>query len=823
MKDNWQRFLIVLLATGLILGGFGTVYAQEKEKAEFTLEEIIVTAERRETTAQDTPVAITAWSASALDEDSINGNLDLQMRMPSTTFTANKIIIRGVGREMNQIGLDPGVAIYVDGIYNSEQYPIGDTFDVERIEAMRGPQGTLFGKNTVGGAINVVMKRPTPEFEGQVKVRIGTYGWRAFSGVVSGPIYKDKLMGRIIGRHWAYGGDRKNVWNNDYVGGGSNYAGEVRLLYKPTDRFEIYGSWNMGELYYDTGMDRNPDPWKTTGMLYTTATTTVPNTDFNRDPNIVNPGIDNPWHIYRNPADHDKSLTDSNGMAGSTITTFNATDNVTFKHLQEYRQWDWQGTYSWATDPDPNGYQMFNHIPMEVYGWSQELQVIYGSADSPVSFVGGLYYYFMHEYQGYSLPVINLGIASNPVDGTIPASLFVPGVYPVDYIPVIRSGYPSIWNYDVWNETTSKAVYGQVDYQLTDAWNLTLGLRYVEDDKNGWESRDQYYQVSAAQGGPIWDWMNYWYLAPTDPAAWWRPPQTDAWAYRFGMPQIDHYEGFRDIEFTEWIGKVGMDYQPSSDTLIFAKVSKGYKAGGFPLGTTQDDPVDSEVLWAYEAGWKQLWMDARFNTNLSAYYYDYENLQVARDLYNPATGYSISKIENAKGAEIWGIELESKGYVMDNFLVTLTYSYLHSEYLDFLSIDTTFPNNPEADPVTGEIQCEGNPLNRAPEHKFAISGNYTIPSNIGDFSLYVIHYWQDETSYRPFGDDFSIAKPWAKTDARIMWHTPDYKWRVGLDFSNIFNQPGVQDIAVDGVDPLHYRSFAIIGPFGVSIEISHYF
>ena len=130
-------------------------------------------------------------------------------------------------------------------------------------------------------------------------------------------------------------------------------------------------------------------------------------------------------------------------------------------------------------------------------------------------------------------------------------------------------------------------------------------------------------------------------------------------------------------------------------------------------------------------------------------------------------------------------------------------------------------------PVTGEQQTAGNTLNRAPEHKFTISGTYTIPTHIGDFSLYAIYYWQDEAYYRPFEDEYSRAKPWDRTDARIMYHTPDYKWRVALEFNNIFNQPGIMDVTVDGLDDgvndYSRRHWEIIDPFTWGLEVSYHF
>jgi len=265
-------------------------------------------------------------------------------------------------------------------------------------------------------------------------------------------------------------------------------------------------------------------------------------------------------------------------------------------------------------------------------------------------------------------------------------------------------------------------------------------------------------------------------------------------------------------------------YLPRTYTLFFAKLSKGYKAGGFPLGSFQEEPFDPEYLWAYEAGWKQLWMDRRFNTNLAAYYYDYKDFQVVLSEQDPVSLRTASKVRNADGATNWGIELEAKGYATENLLVEFMYSYMNTEYKAFSQLDTSYPDK-------GIQNLEGKELNRAPKHKFAVSGTYTIPTNIGDFVLYASHYWQDEAYYRPFNLEIDKSKAWAKTDARIMYFTPDRKWRVALEASNIFNQPGIQDVTVAGqawtdedTGEYHdyvYRSHYIIAPLQVSLEVSY--
>ena len=248
MKRFWLCLFTVCIGTGLILGGFASVFAQEKEKAVFTLDEIIVSAERVEANAQDTPIAVTAFDSTMLDAQGIDHIFDLQMRMPSTTITGNKVYIRGIGTEQNNLGIDPGVGIYVDGFYSSTGGGwLGDSFDVERFEFVRGPQSTLLGRNTIGGAILITHKKPTEEFEGQIKWKslyIGeTLGWGAYLAV-SGPLTKNKkLLGRIRARSWRdwfWGGYGENQYDGVEYGGFNGSDIDLHMTYKPTDKLKVW-------------------------------------------------------------------------------------------------------------------------------------------------------------------------------------------------------------------------------------------------------------------------------------------------------------------------------------------------------------------------------------------------------------------------------------------------------------------------------------------------------------------------------------------------------------------------------------------------------
>ncbi len=234
----------VLLSTG------NTVEAADSERR---IEEIIVTAERREASIQDTSISITAFTAEFLDDFGIRNQEDLQNFIPATTIQPYDATIRGVGRNFRALGGDPGVAAYMNGVYSEDFLTVtAATFwDVERIEVLRGPQGTLYGRNAVGGAVNILYKQPTQEFDYAVKAIGGTYGTVEYYGMVNGPLIEDVLSGRF---NFSVR-DRDGVI--DEIGPGDDLDGlgtenlAVQLQFTPTDNLVFDVRYN------EMSIDRN--------------------------------------------------------------------------------------------------------------------------------------------------------------------------------------------------------------------------------------------------------------------------------------------------------------------------------------------------------------------------------------------------------------------------------------------------------------------------------------------------------------------------------------------------------------------------------------
>ena len=237
------------IALPLALIGLPVFAEQAQRQPGRQIEEVVVTAEHVESTVSDTSISITAFTSDMLEGFGIRNQEDLQNLIPAAVIEPYDMAIRGVGRNFRSLGGDPGIATYLNGVY-SEDFGIASTegglFDIERIEVLRGPQGTLYGRNAIGGAVNFINKLPSDEFEGELRTIVGDYTLREYYGVISGPIIPDFLQARFNGTKRtrdAYYDDFSQSDGDDPGNyGDENYALSIRLT--PTDNIEINSRTN---------------------------------------------------------------------------------------------------------------------------------------------------------------------------------------------------------------------------------------------------------------------------------------------------------------------------------------------------------------------------------------------------------------------------------------------------------------------------------------------------------------------------------------------------------------------------------------------------
>jgi iron complex outermembrane receptor protein len=724
--------------------------------AQNVLEEVIVTAQKREEGLQDTAIAITAFGADKLDELDIRNSSDYEAIVPSLSVreSPSRLFLRGVGRVTNTLGTDPGIAVYLDQVYTSEITVLGraNSLTTERVEVLRGPQGTLFGRNATGGAVSVISKRPTEDFEHHLRAKGGDYGLLEVGGSSSGPI-TDNLGYRVYGYSRERDGyiDNKagdDVWSKEEWGGGA------QLSWDATDTLNIWVSYAKDENDNDdVGINFGgnlispylPEERSDNGFVLNEA--------FGWDK--TNPAANDPYKIDVN--DVGQFENDDNNKWITHVTW--DLDNVTVKYIGSYFEGSYEAKNSdlgFTSNPDIRTVEAAGE---DTETYSHELQLL-SATDGPLQWVAGVYYYHADKSQPYSIN--NKAAAS--LDYVIPAADIA------IFDPSTARPNANRTNYRQTADLTaeSAAVYADANYTFNEKWKLTAGLRYSYDEKKGKESQVIFADTNAAQTlapgsglsdydilKPIWDATGF--------------PENCCGADASSDPNTRKV----DDDWDNVSGRIVLDYMYSDDSMIYASIANGYKSGGFRLGTLDEDfSFDEETIVSYEIGYKGTFNET-VQVNAAAYFYDYEDMQVEIPRLNNV-GLPVEEVVNVDKAEVKGVEIEAIWLATDNLSLMGNYSYIDGEYKDFCcAIDTI------AAPELGEQDLSGNPLTQAPENKIFLNASYSVnTSSWGEFVPSVSYSWVDERQYDVFDTDATRADDYYRVDALITWYSPSENIRV---------------------------------------------
>jgi iron complex outermembrane receptor protein len=727
------------------------------------LEEVIVVAQKRAENLQDTAIAITAIGGTMMDELNITSSADYEALVPSLSVRDNpsRLFIRGVGRVTNSLGTEPGVAVYLDQVYTSEITVLGrsNSLTTERVEVLRGPQGTLFGRNATGGAVNVTSLRPTEDFEHHARATVGDYDQLNMGVSSAGPI-TDTLGYRVYGYSNTRDGyiDNKggdDIWDQDDYGLGA------QLSWDATDTLNIWLSYATDIRDTKTsGVNKGgylisayrPDLLTQDGFLLSE--------QYQWDKE--NPAVKDPYKVDMNDVLRKKD--DSNNKWITHVTW--DLDNVTLKYVGSYfdgNNTQENGDVGFTSNPDN---RVVEGVEQNSENYSHELQFI-SAGDGPLQWVGGLYYYHGETEQPFS---INSKLADY-LDYAIPEdeiALFDPSTA----IPnPNRAQYSQTGDLD----TDSYAIYADANYSFNETWKLTAGLRYSYDEKEGFEENFAVGDLKVTETilpgmgisdydvlKPIWDATGF--------------PDDCCGVYLTPIPNNRKL----DDDWDNVSGRIVLDYMYSDDAMLYASISTGYKAGGFRLGTIQDNPsFDEEEVLAYEIGYKGTFNDT-LQVNAAAYYYDYSDMQVLVPVLNDQN-LPVEEVVNADKAEVLGFEVEAIWLPTDNLSLMGNYSYIDGEYDDFCcAVDE------RGAPELGEQDLSGNPLTQAPENKVFLNASYSIQtSSWGEFVPSASYSWVDERQYDVFDNDVTRADDYYRVDALVTWYSPSENIRVIASGKNL--------------------------------------
>ncbi|MDJ0926672.1 MAG: TonB-dependent receptor [Gammaproteobacteria bacterium] len=608
---------VVLLVGAWLLPVDDVANAQGAQRG--VVDEIVVTAQRREESLLEVPIAITALDGSFLEQRQAFTTETLSLYTPSLHIYAEAVntefyTIRGIGRANEDLASDSGVAVFVDDVYIARQGAANlAMFDIERVEVLRGPQGTLWGKNTTGGAVNIVTKRPGDTASAYVGADIGDYGTMNLRAGGSAPLIDDKLYGRL-----AFSSrDRDGLYRNLTTGerGNNIDSKSVRgsLRFVASEATEIFFSADWEKTDQD-------------GVLKSVIVD-VPGTQYIlKDFFVVSefPTQESRLRSSRS-GDHGEQGLEAYGLNLTIQHEFSFAD---FVSITGYRKED-----SFHTEDNDRASDMSAVVFSEQDTWtfSQELR-LQSRDEGAWTWTAGLYWF--HE--------------DGDRDQSRYSDFFGPG-------GLVGPGSPdtqqAITTFEQGLETDSIAAFGQVTYNFTDQLSVTAGGRYTYDKK---DYTINAFAVPITPGG-----SSYSLFIPDGP---FMTTDSESWS-----------------EFTP---KIAVEYGFNENSNVYAYYARGFKSGGYngsPDNTAGVVPFEPETVDTFEIGLKSRFLEDRMQIGIAGFFNDFEDMQLQG--FDPVTGSPITN--NAASAEILGIELEVDGVIGENFSYTFGGSYLDHEFKDY--------------------------------------------------------------------------------------------------------------------------------------------
>lgn len=626
------------------------------------LDEIVVTARRRSETAQSVPIALTAIGARELESTGAYTLGQLQQLAPSLqVFSFNprntNINIRGLGSNvaLTNDGLENGVGVYVDQVYYGRpgvtQF---DLIDMERVEVLRGPQGTLFGKNTTAGAINITTRLPsfTPEFTGEQTV--GNYGYKQARSSASGPIAGDTVAGRLSVGYTSRDGFAENIHqgadeDESDIFTYENFTSRGQLLIKPSGdlSLRLIGDYSRQRQHCCTNFlvdsftnyDANP--------ANPTASTVVANNFNDRVARLGYTPV--PFDPFARIVDADSEFhanMEQDGLSSELNWTLPA---GTLTSVTAYRRWDWDP----ANDSDSIG-KNINVKAQQVNRQrqlSQEIRLA-SEGERRLDYVVGAYY-FWQVVDGYGTFEYGDDAATWFRPPTSPIPLTVWDAALNGFLATSKST----------PETNSYAAFGQSTWHINDQLSLTTGLRYTYEKKSG-----EYSQVQ---------------VAGADLSGLSAQQAAQAQAIRNSFNRTTAFDA--DLSDDSLSGTLNLAYQITADVLGYATYSRGSKSGGLNLTALPDGvppEVDPETVNHYELGLKTQWLNRAATLNLAAFRTEITDYQSSIVITSGSSGF-ISYIDNVGKVRSTGVEADARYSPTQGLVLSASGAYIDAVYVEY--------------------------------------------------------------------------------------------------------------------------------------------
>lgn len=679
-----RRYLVQAVSFSIATFSAASVIAQEPG---FSLEEIVVQAQKRTESAQDVPIALSAFSGEDLQASGVVELKDISKFAPGLVFESTStssqplLYVRGIGTRQFQLGSDPSVGVFVDGVYvprfTAQSMAL---LDVESVEVLKGPQGTIYGRNTIGGAINVNTRQPSDEFRASIDIGYGQGERNSndvinIGGSISGPI-SDSVLYSLSASHAEDDGSVRltNPLTGE-TGRGYGYDTDSilgKLVFSLSDTAELAVTASYQE------SDNSPR------IFVPSDVNGIRSPGF---PSLLNAALRDPSLLPDDPYDLETDL-GVRGFARREITNLNI-------------KFDWEtpiGTLTSITsytdimvdevmDGDATFYNAQSvAVQEDSETYAQEIRLAGESSDGRWTWLLGAYAY---DDDATRLDIIGIGPDSRATDNPNTADEFA------DFAANPRDPFGVGINtpidvFDINLMATGESVFGQFSYQFTDELKLTAGIRYSQDEKDA----------------PL--------IATTE------------------LPMFGPFIGGnftvdepREGEWDSVDPMFSLSYDLNDDAMVYVSYRTGYKSGGFQdlngNPTAQTSVFEPEDLTAIEVGIKSELFDRRVRLNASIFDYDYEDLQLQGPL---EAGNPTRVTTNAADTSLNGLDLEIKALITEAFTLDLTYAYLDAEFEEYAQ-----------DLGATILEFAGTSLPQAPENKINLVGNYTVATDLGDLGF----------------------------------------------------------------------------------------
>ncbi|WP_408590840.1 TonB-dependent receptor [Novosphingobium sp.] len=795
----------VLLA-GVAVLALPTTAAAQAQSAEAAAQakddggiaEIVVTAQKRSENVQDVPISITAFTAESLQARGISdvtamGNLAPNVTLDAgTPFSGSSSVlsafIRGIGQNDFAFNLDPGVGVYLDGVYLARSVGANqDLLDIERVEILKGPQGDLFGRNTIGGAISIVTRRPSKEFGGRLEVTTGRFGRIDTKGTVNVPISNtvftafsfstkknDGYQRQIAFPGFAAGvvADNFNYFGNkrpDRFGGEDQYSIRGKLLWEATPDVTVTlaGDYlhqdNNGVASTVIKTHTNPaDPSNVFGPLYNgcIAGALPPFAVAGICNNIVQ-GTNLGGLVGTSPTlfygdqfltkDIDQSYATGNNFSrlrsfGGSLTLDWDLGAAQIKSVTGYRELHWQSAQDEDGSPLPILQTSFD---MNQKQFSEELQLTGAALDDKLTYVLGAYY-FNESGNLHDLVTFPGGLLQ--IDG---------------------QNYLSTKNY---------AGYAHLNYKFSDQFSITLGGRYthekktftgLQSDPNGiFYKLNGYYTVDEAARQAL---CTSGAAVPSlqgIPAGLFCYPSSTSITQVYPVAPAG---GFKQT-FNNFSPKIGLEYKVSPDVMVYASFSKGYKTGGWTTRLTTPQPTGTpaptfgpEKATTWEMGVKSEFADRKAQLNVSSFYTKYKGIQLNFQIGTSPT------LQNAGEAEIYGFEAEFQARPVSDLTLSAGIGYTHARYTSLSPFVTGVTLNSR--------------LPKTPEWKLTVNPQYRI--GLGDHGDVMLSadYTHTSSLFNDTENTLLLKRPAIDVaNASATYRAPGKNWELAVGVTNLTDE-----------------------------------